>query len=105
MRIEGLPAEGKNADYGVTLWRIGECVLVMVSGEPYSVFQCELRDRFPDTAIIVVVLCNRGTGGYLLPRDDYGRGLYQEQAAVIGPGGLEEVIQVISQQFAAWNLK
>ena len=105
MRIEGLPAEGKNADYGVTLWRIGECGLVMVSGEPYSVFQCELRDRFPDTAIIVVVLCNRGTGGYLLPRDDYGRGLYQEQAAVIGPGGLEEVIQVISQQLAAWNLK
>ncbi len=104
-RIEGLPTDRKAAAYGVTLWRIGEGILVMVSGEPYNVLQCELRARFPVTAVVVVVLCNRGTGGYLLPRDNYGTGLYQEQAAVIGPGGLEEVTEAIARQMKSWDLK
>jgi len=103
-RIEGLPADRKAAAFGVTLWRIGEGVLVLVSGEPYNVFQRELRARFPGTAIVVVVLCNRGTGGYLLPRDEYGKGLYQEQAAVIGPGGLEGVTGAVTRQLEAWGL-
>lgn len=104
-RIEGIPPGGTTAAYGVTLWRIGEGVLVLVSGEPYNVLQRELRARFPGTAIVVVVLCNRGTGGYLLPRDEYGKGLYQEQAAVIGPGGLEVVTEVIVRQMKSWDLK
>ena len=104
-RIEALPPDRKAAPYGVTLWRMGEGVLVMVSGEPYSVLQRELRARFPATAIVVVVLCNRGTGGYLLPADDYGKGLYQEEAAAIGPGGLEAVTAAIERQLAAWGLK
>ena len=65
----------------------------------------ELRARFPGTAVVVVVLCNRGTGGYLLPRDEYGKGLYQEEAAVIGPGGLEEVTETIVRQMKSWGLK
>ena len=104
-RIEGLPPGGKAAAYGVTLWRIGEGVLVLVSGEPYNVLQRELRARFPGTAVVVVVLCNRGTGGYLLPRDEYGKGLYQEEAAVIGPGGLEEATETIVRQMKSWGLK
>ena len=104
-RIETLPPDRKGAPYGVTLWRIGEGVLVLVSGEPYNVLQRELRARFPATAIVVVVLCNRGTGGYLLPRDDYDKGLYQEEAAAIGPGGLEAVAEGITRQLEAWGLK
>ena len=104
-RIETLPPDREAAPYGVTLWRIGEGVFVMVSGEPYSVLQRELRARFPETAIVVVVLCNRGTGGYLLPADDYGKGLYQEEAAAIGPGGLEAVADAIGRQLMAWGLK
>ena len=104
-RVEALPPDRKAAPYGVTLWRMGEGVLVMVSGEPYNVLQRELRARFPATAIVVVVLCNRGTGGYLLPADDYGKGLYQEEAAAIGPGGLEAVIAEIERQLAAWGLQ
>lgn len=104
-RIESIPPDRQSAPYGVTLWRIGEGVLVLVSGEPYNVLQRELRARFPATAIVVVVLCNRGTGGYLLPADDYGKGLYQEEAAAIGPGGLEAVIAAINRQLAAWGLK
>ena len=50
-------------------------------------------------------MCNtNGTGGYLLPEGDYGKGLYQEQATVIGAGGLEKVIQIISQQLKLWDL-
>ncbi len=104
-RIERLPPGGRSAAYGVTLWRIGEGVLVLVSGEPYNVLQRALRSRFPDTAIVVVVLCNRGTGGYLLPRDEYGKGLYQEEAAAIGPGGLELVVESIGSRLEAWGLK
>ena len=104
-RVETLPPDRKAALYGVTLWRIGESVFVLVSGEPYNVLQRELRARFPATAIVVVVLCNRGTGGYLLPRDDYGKGLYQEEAAAIGPGGLEAVAEAITRQLEAWGLK
>lgn len=104
-RIESIPPDRQSAPYGVTLWRIGEGVLVLVSGEPYSVLQRELRARFPATALVVVVLCNRGTGGYLLPSDDYGKGLYQEEAAAIGPGGLEAVTAAIGRQLAAWGLK
>ena len=104
-RIETLPPDRKAAPYGVTLWRIGEGVLVLVSGEPYNVLQRELRARFPATAIVVVVLCNRGTGGYLLPRDDYGKGLYQEEAAAIGPGGLEAAGEAITRQLESWGLK
>ena len=104
-RIESIPPDRNSAPYGVTLWRIGESVLVLVSGEPYSVFQRELRARFPATAIVVVVLCNRGTGGYLLPADEYGKGLYQEEAASIGPGGLEAATDAIARQLVVWGLK
>lgn len=104
-RIETLPPDRTSAPYGVTLWRIGESVFVLVSGEPYNVLQRELRARFPKTAIVVVVLCNRGTGGYLLPADDYGKGLYQEEAAAIGPGGLEAVADAIGRQLMAWGMK
>ena len=106
-RIESIPPDSQSVPYDVTLWRIGEGVLVMVSGEPYSVLQRELRARFPATAVVVVVLCNQnlGTGGYLLPADDYGKGLYQEEAAAVGPGGLEAVIAAIERQLAAWGLK
>ena len=104
-RVETLPPDRKAAPYGVTLWRIGESVLALVSGEPYNVLQRELRARFPATAIVVVVLCNRGTGGYLLPREDYGKGLYQEEAAAIGAGGLEAVAEAVTRQLEAWGLK
>ena len=104
-RIKNLPPGSKILPYGITLWRMGEAVLVMVNGEPYNLLQRELRTHFPKTAIIVVVMCNtNGTGGYLLPEGDYGKGLYQEQATVIGAGGLEKVIQIISQQLKLWDL-
>lgn len=103
-RVEGVTA-GQPGAYGITLWRLGEGIFVLVSGEPYNILQRELRARFPDTPIVVGVLCNRGTGGYLLPADEYGKGIYQESAAVIGPGGLALVVDHISERLKTWKMQ
>ncbi|MBM3264893.1 MAG: neutral/alkaline non-lysosomal ceramidase N-terminal domain-containing protein [candidate division Zixibacteria bacterium] len=103
-RIEGL-IPGQPAPYGITLLGIGEGVFVLLSGEPYNWLQQELRARFPGTPLVVAVVCNRGAGGYLPPKDDYGQGLYQESATVLGPGCLEQVVEAISAQLRAWHCK
>ena len=102
-RIEPVTPSGK-APYRVVMWAIGEGVVVFVNGEPYNVLQMELRARHPKTAILVTVLCNHGTGGYLLPHDEYGAGLYQESAAVMGPGALEQVMDAVSDQLNQWEM-
>jgi hypothetical protein len=35
---------------------------------------------------------------YLLPRDRYGRGLYQEEPSILAPGCLEELADAIERQ-------
>lgn len=102
-RIEGLSG-GKSAPYGVTLIQVGEGVFILLSGEPYNWLQQELRARFCHTPLIVGVLCNRGTGGYLLPHDDYGKGIYQESGAVFGPGCLEQLAEAISTRLHVWGV-
>ena len=47
-------------------WRLGEALLVAVGNEPYSVFQQELRRRFPGTPVFVLMTTNGGVG--YLPR-------------------------------------
>ena len=55
------------------VWRLGEALLVAVPNEPYVVFQTELRRRFPDTPLFVLMTTNGGVG-YLPPRETYGSG-------------------------------
>lgn len=102
-RVEGITPGGTDR-YGILLWRIGNGVMVLVSGEPYNLLQREIRNRFPHTPILMIELCNRGGGGYLLTRDDYGKGLYQESASILAPGCLEQVIDAISGQLESWGL-
>ena len=54
--------------------------------------QSELRSRFPDRPIFISVVTN-GTLAYLLPRDLYGKNLYQDWVSFPGPGGLELVLE------------
>lgn len=103
-RIEGIPV-GKTAPYGVTLIQVGEGVFVLLSGEPYNWLQQELRARFSQTPLVVGVVCNRATGGYLLPHGEYGKGIYQESAAVFGPGCLEQLVEAITTRLRAWGLR
>lgn len=102
-RIEGVTPGGTET-YGILLWRIGEGVMAFVGGEPYNILQREIRVRFPRTPIVLSVLCNRGGSGYLLPRDEYGKGIYQESAAVLAPGCLEQVIDAMAAQLRIWNM-
>jgi hypothetical protein len=102
-RLEELPATGQ-VEYEIHLWQIGEGVLVMVGGEPYNLFQRTLRQRFPETPILVAVLCNR-PHSYILPGDQYGRGLYQDECSVLAPGSLELIIDAIAAQLRSWNLR
>ena len=73
-------------------WRLGEALLVAVGNEPYSVFQQELRRRFPGTPVFVLMTTNGGVG-YLPPRETYGTGRYQEQQSPYAPGCLEQSIE------------
>jgi hypothetical protein len=96
------PVSGR-VDYDIRLWRLGEAVLVMVGGEPYQQLSVNLRRRFPNTALVIVELCNR-PHSYLLPRDRYGIGLYQEEVCVLAPGCLEAVEEAIVRALSDWNL-
>ena len=74
------------------VWRLGEALLIAVPNEPYVVFQTELRRRFPETPIFVLMTTNGGVG-YLPPRETYGAGLYQEQQSPFAPGCLEQTVE------------
>jgi hypothetical protein len=85
--------EGPLFEMPLWIWRLGGALLVAVPNEPYSVFQVELRRRFPGTPLLVLGTTNR-TMGYLSPAETYGTGLYQEQQSPFAPGCLEQTIDV-----------
>ena len=54
------------------------------------VFQlAELRRRFANDLLLVSPLAGLLHVAYLLPRDSYGLGLYQEEPSILAPGCLE----------------
>ena len=99
---EAAPADG-NVDFDIHLWRLGEAVFVFVGGEPYQQLQVNLRQRFPGTILFVVELCN-SPHSYMLPRERYGLGLYQEEVCVLAPGCLETVEQATAAALTDWHL-
>jgi hypothetical protein len=90
-----LGEDGKTHAMPFWVWRLGQAALVAVPNELYSVFQVELRRRFPETPLVVACITN-GTLGYLAPRETYGSGLYQEQQSPYNPGCLEQTIEAVS---------
>jgi hypothetical protein len=101
-RLEELPPDGQ-ARYEVILWQVGDGVWVWFNGEPYSLMQRELRSRFPGTPIVTGVLCNR-PHSYILPRERFGLGLYQEECSTLAPGALEQILEAIAGQLQSWGL-
>jgi hypothetical protein len=99
-RLAVLP-EGATYHYGFSVYRLGDAFWVTCGGEPYNLLQTELRGRFPDKAILVGPVSGDPPVAYLLPRDRYGKGLYQEEPSILAPGGLEQVIDSITEQIAA----
>ncbi|HEX5415571.1 MAG TPA: hypothetical protein VFZ25_07885, partial [Chloroflexota bacterium] len=96
-RIDDVPA-GSTYPFEFSVWRLGDAVWVTAEGEPYNLLQTELRRRFPELTILVSPLSGGGAALYLLPLDRYGKGLYQEEPSLLGPGCLEEVIDAISER-------
>jgi len=77
---------------------LGDAVFVSVPGEPYSVLQAELQARFPYIVVMVSPHSSNLQVAYLLPRDRYGLGLYQEKPSPLAPGCLEVLIEDVGQR-------
>lgn len=97
LRACALPA-GASYPLLVQLWRTGDAFWLAVEGEPYQLLQTELRSRFPETPIVVMTLLNGGPSAYLPDSASYGRGIYQEQVAILAAGSLEQLIAVVSDR-------
>lgn len=96
-RLDSLP-QSETLTFHFSVHRLGEGVWVTCGAEPYNLLQRELRRRFPQLAIVI---SPRGRGsliGYLLPRERYGLGLYQEEASISAPGCLERLIDAVAEQ-------
>lgn len=87
--------------FSLWVWQVGHAFLVAIPAEPYSWLQTELRRRFPGRAILVSVVTN-GAEAYLLPKNLYGIGLYQDWVSPAGPGGLELLAEAAARQIEAW---
>jgi len=96
-RLRHIPTGG-TAPVHCTVWRLGDALWITCGGEPYSLLQTELRRRFPDETIFVSPLSGDMHVAYLLPRDRYGLGLYQEEPSILAPGCLEALIDAIAEK-------
>ena len=96
-RLSHLPT-GETFPLQIVLWRIGDAFWLGVQGEFYSVFQTELRRRFPGVPIVVATIAADWGASYLPSRETYGKGIYQESIAVVAPGGLEQVLEAVAKR-------
>lgn len=98
-RLNALP-KGDAFPYSAIILRMGDGVWVGVQGEPYSLLQTSLRERFPGIAIIVASLGDSWNIGYLPTEETYGRGIYQESVAIVEKGSLELVVATLADEVA-----
>lgn len=96
-RLHHIPS-GTTAPVHCAVYRLGDAIWVTCGGEPYSLLQTELRRRFPDKTIFISPLSGDMHVAYLLPRDRYGLGLYQEEPSILAPGCLEGLIDAIAER-------
>jgi hypothetical protein len=99
-RLEGVPGD---SSFRVRFWvyRLGNAIWVACGSEPYSWLYEELRRRFPGWAVLCSPLATGLQAAYLLPRDRFGAGLYQEEPSSYGPGALEALADAIAAEIAA----
>jgi hypothetical protein len=85
----------------VMLLRTGNVFWLAVEAEHYNILQRELRQRFPDVALLVMTLLDSGRVAYLPTAETYGKGVYQEIIAMLAPGSLETLIEAVAEQMTA----
>jgi hypothetical protein len=92
--------EGKSRTARLTVWQIGDAVMIAAPAEPYCHFQQEMRRRFPGKAVMVLNIAN-GNIGYLAPAETYDKpGLYQIKISLFRPGCLEQVIDATTESIS-----
>jgi hypothetical protein len=96
-RLPNLPP-GPAFPLPIVLWRMGDAIWLAVESEHYNMLQRSLRERFPQTPIIVMTLANGSRATYLPSADAYGKGIYQESIAVLAPGCLERLLEELANQ-------
>ena len=99
-RLASLPP-GRTYPLPVSIAKLGGAIWVFTPAELYQSFQIALRQRFPESAVIVATVTNDWQPGYIPPAASYGYGIYQEIIAAVAPGCLEaltaRVIRAIEQ--------
>jgi hypothetical protein len=99
-KLNQLPA-GPAFPLPITIARLGDADWVFVPGEHYQLLQTGLRQRFPQRAIVVATLTNGWQPGYIPAAETYGKGIYQEQIAVVAAGSAEQVLEAVARRVAS----
>ena len=96
-----LVGDEKEGKLSFTIWRIGESFVVSTPAEPYSRFQMDLREQFPNAAV-AVLNASDGCMNYLPLRSSYQRDVYQVRVALFEVDCLEhttrQVIEIMEHQ-------
>lgn len=95
-RLAELPP-GDRCPYRFTVHEMGDAIWITCAAEPYSVLAAELRRRFPGRPVLISPVAGTPQLAYLLPRDRYGLGLYQEEPSCLAPGCLEAVLEAMTE--------
>ncbi|HLJ11697.1 MAG TPA: hypothetical protein VKU82_10925 [Planctomycetaceae bacterium] len=101
-RLKNLPP-GAEFPLPATMWSIGGGIWLGVEAELYQLLQCALRERFPETPIVVMTLANGARPTYLPTQQAYETGVYPETIALLARGSLERLIETIGDRIAAWR--
>jgi len=89
--------DGDSFPLPVWIWKIGDAILVANMCESYSWIQQQLREKFPDTAVIYLNLAN-GSMGYLPRTEMHAEDVYQVWQTPFAAGSLEKLESEISQK-------
>jgi len=89
--------QGNTYPYRFSVLDIDDAVWITCSAEPFSLLATELRRRFPSKTIFISPVAGDPQLAYLLTRDLYDRGLYQEEVSSLAPGCLEAVLEAMTE--------
>ena len=103
-RLTDFPDE-KTYAVRFSIYHLGDAFWVTCSGEPYNLIQTELRRRHPKHIIFFSPLAGDPQISYILSKNRYGKGLYQEETSILAPGGLEILIEAISARIDELSTK
>ena len=87
--------DGDTFSVPVSVWKLGDAVIVGSCCEAYSQLQMELRQRFPELTIVCLNLAN-GSIGYLPPTELYDVDVYPVWQTPFARGGLETMTETMA---------